>query len=303
MDLQALNRIVGGVVFAFGLIFGSFLNVCIYRMPRGLSVVSPRSACPKCGKQIAAYDNVPVLSWLWLRGHCRHCHTRITPRYMIVELTLGLLFFACFAEFGLQAETLKWCTFSFLLLGLIFTDAETHLLPDKLTLPGLALGFAWSLMTVVPGPLGFYFNPGASRAPLLSLGDAFIGATVGAGLIYGTAAIYLRLRGVEGMGLGDVKLMAMVGAFLGAPLTLFVLATASIFGGLFGAMVVFNIFRKRLLRYRRSAGASHQVARAWQSASLSLRFYEIPFGVLLGSMAFFALFAGQRFLIWYLGRF
>jgi leader peptidase (prepilin peptidase)/N-methyltransferase len=222
---------------------------------------------------------------------------------MVVELMLGLLFFACFAEFGLQAETLKWCTFSFLLLGLIFTDAETHLLPDKLTLTGLALGFAWSMMTAVPGPLGFYFNRGTSPAPILSLGDALIGAAVGAGLIYGTAAIYLRLRGVEGMGLGDVKLMAMVGAFLGAPLTLFVLATASIFGGLFGAMVVFNIFRKRLLRYRRGPGASHQVARAWQSASLSLRFYEIPFGVILGSMAFFALFAGQRFLTWYLGRF
>ncbi len=128
------------MVFAFGLIFGSFLNVCIYRMPRGLSVVSPRSACPNCGKQIAAYDNVPVLSWLWLRGRCRHCHARITPRYMVVELLLGLLFLACFAEFGLRPETLKWCTFSFLLLGLIFTDAETHLLPDKLTLPGLALG-------------------------------------------------------------------------------------------------------------------------------------------------------------------
>src|ERR1035437_6785044 len=139
-------------------------------MPRGLSVVSPRSACPNCGTQIAAYDNVPVLSWLWLRGRCRHCHTRITPRYMVVELMLGLLFLACFAEFGLQTETLKWCTFSFLLLGLVFTDAETHLLPDKLTLPGLALGIAWSLLVAVPGPLGFYYGRGASPAPL-SLGD------------------------------------------------------------------------------------------------------------------------------------
>lgn len=302
MDLLALNRVFGGVVFAFGLIFGSFLNVCIYRMPRGLSVVSPRSACPTCGKQIAAYDNIPVLSWLLLRGRCRACHTRITPRYMIVELLLGLLFLACFAEFGLRVETLKWCTFSFLLLGLVFTDAETHLLPDKLTLPGLALGIAWSLLVAVPGPLGFYYDRGASPA-LLSLGDALIGAAVGAGFIYGTAAIYLRLRGAEGMGMGDVKLMAMVGAFLGAALTLFVLITASVLGGFYGAMIVLNIFRKRLSRYRRGPKRTKPVARAWQSASLSLRFYEMPFGVLLGSMALFALFAGQRILLWYLGRF
>ena len=291
------------MVFALGLIFGSFLNVCIYRMPRGLSVVRPRSACPNCGRQIDAYDNVPVLSWLWLRGRCRHCHKRITPRYMIVELLLGLLFLACFAEFGLRSETLKWCSFSFLLLGLIFTDAETHILPDKLTLPGLALGLAWSLMTAVPGPLGYYYDRATSLAPLLSLGDSLIGAAVGAGFIYGSAAIYLRLRGAEGMGMGDVKLMAMVGAFLGAPLTLFVLATASVLGGLYGAIVVLNIFRKRLARYRHGPKPSNPAARAWQSASLSLRFYEMPFGVLLGSMALFAQFAGQRILTWYLGRF
>ena len=302
MDLLALNRVFGGVVFAFGLIFGSFLNVCIYRMPRGLSVVSPRSACPTCGKQIAAYDNIPVLSWLLLRGRCRACHTRITPRYMIVELLLGLLFLACFAEFGLRLETLKWCSFSFLLLGLVFTDAETHLLPDKLTLPGLALGIAWSLLVAVPGPLGFYYDRSASPA-LLSLGDALIGAAVGAGFIYGTAAIYLRLRGAEGMGMGDVKLMAMVGAFLGAALTLFVLITASVLGGFYGAMIVLNIFRKRLSRYRRGPSRSSPVARAWRAASLSLRYYEMPFGVLLGSTALFALFAGQRILIWYFARF
>jgi len=302
MDLLALNRVFGGVVFAFGLIFGSFLNVCIYRMPRGLSVVSPRSACPTCGKQIAAYDNIPVLSWLLLRGRCRACHTRITPRYMIVELLLGLLFLACFAEFGLRLETLKWCTFSFLLLGLVFTDAETHLLPDKLTLPGLALGIAWSLLVAVPGPLGFYYDRSASPA-LLSLGDALIGAAVGAGFIYGTAAIYLRLRGAEGMGMGDVKLMAMVGAFLGAALTLYVLITASVLGGFYGAMIVLNIFRKRLSRYRRGPSRSSPVARAWRAASLSLRYYEMPFGVLLGSTALFALFAGQRILIWYFARF
>ena len=169
-------------------------------------------------------------------------------------------------------------------------------------MPGLALGIAWSLLVAVPGPLGFYYGRGASPAPL-SLGDALIGAAVGAGFIYGTAVIYLRLRGAEGMGMGDVKLMAMVGAFLGAALTLFVLVTASVLGGFYGAMVVLNIFRKRLSRYRRGPNRSSPAARAWRAASLSLRYYEMPFGVLLGSTALFALFAGQRILIWYLGRF
>ncbi|HEV2696988.1 MAG TPA: prepilin peptidase, partial [Terriglobales bacterium] len=136
-------------VFALGLIFGSFLNVCIYRLPRGLSVVLPGSACPHCGKAIRFYDNVPVLSWLILRGRCRQCKARITARYAIVELLTGFLFLACYLKFGLTLGMLKCAVLGFLLLGLIFTDAETHLLPDKMTLTGLGIGLVLSVLVPV----------------------------------------------------------------------------------------------------------------------------------------------------------
>ena len=134
---------------AFGLIFGSFLNVCIYRLPQGKSVVAPRSSCPHCGRMIPFYDNVPVLSWLVLRGRCRNCGQPISPRYLVVELVTGLLFLGCYLHFGLGLEMLKCIVLGYLLLGLIFTDAETRLLPDAMTLPGLVLGIAFSLVVPV----------------------------------------------------------------------------------------------------------------------------------------------------------
>src|SRR5437899_2437299 len=138
-----------GVFFVFGLVLGSFLNVCIYRMPRELSVVTPRSACPACGKPIAAYDNIPVLSWLLLRGKCRNCRAPISPRYAVVELLTGILFaLSCFMA-GPTLTAVKLCAFSFLLIGLIFTDAETKLLPDLLTKPGIGVGLIFSLFVPV----------------------------------------------------------------------------------------------------------------------------------------------------------
>src|SRR5512142_3117931 len=115
-------------------------------MPRGLSVVAPRSSCPKCQTPIRWYDNIPVFSWLILRGRCRHCHTRISPRYMLIELLTGILFLLCYAKLGLTLAALQCAVLGLLLLGLIFSDAETKLLPDKLTLPGLALGLLFSLI-------------------------------------------------------------------------------------------------------------------------------------------------------------
>ena len=304
-----MDPLFASAIFVLGLAFGSFLNVCIYRLPRGFSVVTPRSACPQCKHPIAFYDNLPVLSWLILRGRCRNCQARISPRYLLIELLTGALFLACYWFFGLTLSTLKYCVFSFLLLGLIFSDAETKLLPDKMTFPGLALGVIFSLLVPV-NDLASQFLPGMVNLPfssdltarLLSLLDSLLGAALGASFIYGAGAIYLRWRGMEGMGFGDVKLMAMVGAFLGMKLTVFTIFTASLAGSLFGLTTVFVVWLKRTHRFmRRLASAAAARRRGWQSAQMVYRHYQMPFGVFLGSMALVAFFFGNRFLHWYRG--
>jgi len=304
-----LDPVFAAAIFVLGLAFGSFLNVCIYRLPLGISVVTPRSACPQCKQGIALYDNMPVLSWLILRGRCRHCKARISPRYLIIELLTGVLFLACYAHFGLTLSTLKYSIFAFLVLGLIFTDAETKLLPDKLTLPGLALGITFSLLVPV-NDLVSQFLPGMLNLPvsadlsgrMFSLLDSLMGAAIGASFIYGAGAIYLRWRGTEGMGFGDVKLMAMVGAFLGIKLTVFTIFTASLAGSLFGLWTVFVVWMKRLHRFKKAKRLPEgQTAAswAWKSANAVYRNYQMPFGVFLGSMALVAFFFGDKFLHWY----
>jgi leader peptidase (prepilin peptidase) / N-methyltransferase len=304
-----MDPLFATLIFAAGLAFGSFLNVCVYRMPRGLSVVAPRSACPGCKRMIAFYDNIPVLSWLILRGRCRNCQARISARYLWVEMLTGILFLVCYWHFGITLSLLKYCAFSFLLLGLIFTDAETKLLPDQLTLPGLGLGIAFSLLVPV-NDLASQFLPGVVRLPfngdvtgrLLSLCDSLLGAALGASFIYGVGAIYLRWRGLEGMGFGDVKLMAMIGSFLGMKLTILTIFAASLAGSLFGLTTVLIVWLKRTQRFMRrltDAGAARR--RGWQSAQMVYRHYQMPFGVFLGSMAMVALFFGNQFLGWYRG--
>jgi leader peptidase (prepilin peptidase) / N-methyltransferase len=304
-----VDPIFASAIFLLGLAFGSFLNVCIYRLPLGLSVVKPRSLCPRCQRPIAFFDNIPLLSWLILGGRCRQCKRAISVRYLFIELLTGGVFLACYWHFGLTLATLKYCVFGFLLLGLIFTDAETKLLPDKLTLPGLVLGLLFSLFVPV-NDLASQFLPGAVNLPfgsdlvarLISALDALLGAAVGAGFIYGAGAIYLRWRGIEGMGLGDVKLMAMVGAFVGIKLTVFTIFTASLVGSLFGVGTVVLVWVKRTHRFMRSqANAQAARRRGWQSAQMVYRFYQMPFGVFLGSMALLAFFFGNKFLHWYGG--
>ena len=304
-----MDPIFAAAIFLLGLAFGSFLNVCIYRLPLGLSVVKPRSLCPRCQRPIAFFDNIPLLSWLILGGRCRQCKRAISVRYLFIELLTGGVFLACYWHFGLTLATLKYCVFGFLLLGLIFTDAETKLLPDKLTLPGLVLGLLFSLFVPV-NDLASQFLPGAVNLPfgsdlvarLMSALDALLGAAVGAGFIYGTGAIYLRWRGIEGMGFGDVKLMAMVGAFVGIKLTVFTIFTASLLGSLFGVGTVLLVWVKRTQRFMRSlANAQAARRRGWQSAQMVYRFYQMPFGVFLGSMALVAFFFGNKFLHWYGG--
>ncbi len=305
-----MDPIYASAIFFLGLAFGSFLNVCIYRLPLDLSVVTPRSACPHCKRPIAFYDNLPVVSWLLLRGRCRHCKASISPRYLLVELVTGALFLSCYAYFGLSLATLKYCVFGFLLFGLIFTDAETKLLPDKLTLPGLAVGLVFSLSVPVHD-MASQFLPGIVNLPfsadltarMFSLLDSLLGAALGASFIYGAGAAYLRWRGAEGMGFGDVKLMAMVGAFLGIKLTIFTIFAASLAGSLFGLATVLVVWIKRTHRFtRRLANLQAARHRGWQSAQMVYRHYQMPFGVFLGSMALLALFLGDRFLRWY-GRF
>ena len=293
----------------FGLAFGSFLNVCIHRIPRESSVVTPHSACPRCHHAIRPYDNIPVLSWIILRGRCRHCGAPISPRYAAVELLTAFLFLACYAQSGLTIFTLKYCVFSFLIVGLIFMDAEWKLLPDAFTLPGLAAGVAFSLVAplndlvaqIVPGILRARAGPIPWR--WLSFGDALLGAALGASFFYGIAMLYLRARGREGMGLGDVKLMAMVGAFLGIRLTVLTIFGASLVGSLFGLVTVLTVWikrtRRRIARNREPASVARR--RAWRSARTVYSHYEMPFGVFLGAMAIVALFFGHRLLRWYWG--
>jgi leader peptidase (prepilin peptidase) / N-methyltransferase len=307
---RQLEILISGIIFAFGLIFGSFLNVCIYRLPRGLSVVRPGSACPHCAKAIPFYDNVPVFSWLILGGRCRSCSSRISPRYLIVELLTAGVFLLCYSNFGLSLATLKCAIFGFLLLGLIFTDAETHLLPDKLTLTGLAIGliFSWFvpvndlLSILLPGSLLIHVSPNISSR-LFSMMDSALGAVVGASFLYGAGAIYLRARGVEGMGFGDVKLMAMIGSFVGLRLTILTIFAASLAGSAFGLSTVLTVWFKRTHRRKRAFHEADSVARkrAWGSALVALRRYQMPFGVFLGSMGLGAFLFGQRILHWYWG--
>jgi len=298
-------------IFALGLCFGSFLNVCIYRLPRGKSVVTPRSACPYCGDPIPLYHNLPVLSWLILRGKCRSCQQPISPRYLAIELLTGLLFLGCYAHFGLTLAMLKCVVLGYLLLGLVFTDAETKLLPDAMTLPGLAVGIGFSLVVPV-NDLASRIMPGlvspAMRSEISwriwSLSDSLLGAAVGASFLYGAAAIYLRARGVEGMGFGDVKLMALIGAFLGTKLTVLTIFAASLAGSIFGLSTVLAVWIKRFRRIEARATSSRTSAndarrRAWQSARLALRYYEMPFGVFLGGMALLSFLFGNRLLHWY----
>lgn len=308
-DWQQFTPIILSGLFLFGLIFGSFLNVCIYRMPQGLSVVTPRSACPQCKTPIRAHDNIPVLSWILLRGRCRNCKAPISPRYAVVELLTAGLFVASVLRFGFTVEASKACVLSFLLIGLIFTDADCHLLPDGLTLTGLGVGLAFSLVApmddffsrMLPGSLWHGMPPQLSWR-LASLFDSLIGAAMGAAFIYGAGFLYLKWKGIEGMGFGDVKLMAMIGSFLGIRLTIFIIFAAAMVGSVFGLMLILIVWRKRLHRRLRRSKEPASIARrkAWHSARLLYRQYEIPFGSFLGSVALVMLFYGDAIVRWYM---
>jgi len=264
-------------VFLLGLVIGSFLNVCILRIPADKSIVTPSSKCPKCGKAIAPYDNIPVVSWMVLGGKCRNCKTKISAMYPAVELLTGLLFVGCYLAFGLTIDALKWAIFAALLVVLTITDLRERILPDEVNFFGLGVGLLLSFFTKPTDGTAlwlsnrwFEFPP---PQPVLSFADAVLGAVVGSGLLWVVAEGYFRLRGREGMGLGDVKMMAAVGAFLGLKRTLMTILAGSLLGSVIGILLI-AISRKG-------------------------RDYELPFGTFLGAGALLVVFFGTPALRWY----
>ncbi len=264
-------------VFCFGLIIGSFLNVCIVRIPESKSIVMPASACPKCATSIRPYDNIPVISWLILRGKCRACGAPISPMYPAVEMLTALLFFGCYQTFGLTTNALKWATFSALIIVLVFTDFRERILPDVVNYTGFVLGLAFALAIAPNDGTANWIARRAFATPLptpvVSLGDAFLGAAVGSSLLWLVGEAYFRLRGREGMGLGDVKMMLMVGAFLGLKRTLLTILAGSLLGSVLG--MLFILARKKESNY------------------------ELPFGSFLGMAAVLVVFFGTSVVNWY----
>ncbi len=216
------------MVFVLGLLIGSFLNVCILRLPLGESIVSPRSHCPKCNTTLRWYHNIPVLSWMLLRGKCASCGVRISARYAVIELMTAVILVLLWRAYG---PTITFGISAILLLALLvlfFTDLDHKLLPDLVTLPGFLVGVA--VAWVNP-----FLGPGSSWSRLWA---SLAGAALGAGVLWGIGALYSRLRGIEAMGMGDVKMMAMVGAFTGPTGVLVTLFGASITGAVIGVALI-----------------------------------------------------------------
>ena len=208
-------------IFIFGLSIGSFLNVCIYRLPASQSIVHPRSKCQECNNMIAFYDNIPVISYLWLKGRCRHCGVKIGLRYPTVELLGGLFALATFLKFGLSLESLIYYVFIASLLVVTFIDLDHRIIPDVITLPGIPIFFAASF-----------------ALPDITAKDALIGILAGGGSLYLVAWVYSLLTKKEGMGGGDIKLLAMMGAIIGLKGVIFTIFVSSLVGTLSGLAVM-----------------------------------------------------------------
>jgi leader peptidase (prepilin peptidase)/N-methyltransferase len=219
----------------FGLLIGSFLNVCIYRLPRDQSVVRPRSKCPNCGAMVRAWDNIPVVSWLLLGGRCRDCKTRIPVRYVLVELLTALLFAFFIARDGLTIAAARDCVLAAILITLTFTDLETRILPEEFTLGGIAAGLFFSLLTPVGDGTSAVFG---LTGRLGSFVDSLLGAVVPAGGLWLTGWLFLKIRKKEGLGFGDVVMIAAIGAFLGPRETLLCLVLASVAGSIVGLIYI-----------------------------------------------------------------
>jgi len=211
------------LVFIFGVIIGSFLNVCIYRLPRNLSIVRPPSSCPSCGEPIHGYDNIPILSYLLLKGRCRDCGGAISIRYLAIEFMTGVFFVMLLWLFGLSIELAIYMLFVSLLIVISFIDLEFTIIPDILSVGGLVAGLAIS-----------FFRPD------FGIIDAILGVLLGGGVLWAIAFFYELLRKREGMGGGDIKLLGMIGAFCGIQGVIFTLIAGSFMGALVGIPLTFK---------------------------------------------------------------
>jgi len=253
-----------GMVFSFlfGLAVGSFLNVCIYRIPLKKSIVNPPSSCPQCGSRIRWYDNIPLFSYLLLLGRCRHCHTRISLRYPLVEFVVGLLSVVLFIRSGPTLQYLFLFLFTAALVAIAFIDLDHKIIPDVISLPGILVGLAFS------------FFPSAGNSPV----EALIGAVGGAAFLLLVGMAFEKATGREGMGGGDVKLLGMIGAWMGWKALPFIILLSSFTGAVIGGL---------------SLAVSRQGMRS-----------RIPFGPFLALGALIFLFFGDEIVLWFyrLGR-
>ena len=243
-------------IFLMGLCIGSFLNVCIYRLPESKSIVHPRSMCPNCDTRIPFYDNIPLFSYLWLKGKCRRCKVKISMRYPMVELLGGLVALGTYLRFGLTIETLIYYVFIAALLVVTFIDLDHRIIPDVITLPGIPICFAASF-----------------ALPAITYKDALLGILVGGGSLFLVAWVYTLLTKKEGMGGGDIKLLAMMGAIVGWKGVLFTIFVASLVGTLAGFAV--------MLQSRKGMKLA------------------VPFGPFLSIGAIIYIFFGTQLISWY----
>lgn len=227
------TTVYSAAVALFGLALGSFLNVCIYRLPAGESIITPRSHCPGCGKLIHWYDNIPVLSFIVLKAQCRNCHQRISAIYPAVEILTALVLVLCFRRFNMTPEFVKASVLALLLLILIFTDLTERRIPHPVTMLGMGLGLILSFVIPVdPRPVDWLLGRAGIfvGGPFSSVLGSIAGACVGGGLFHAVAEVFYRITGKEGLGFGDVMMMLMVGTFFGVPLTLLTILAGSVLG-------------------------------------------------------------------------